>query len=281
MKFSSNKYRVLDDVGDKGVLLSEGTIRSIDALKENAKEVEEVFGTFCREIINNCKKGYYLSRQINNILSEDNSVQEKLIDLLHELNPTKGIMLLPSFKYSSLFNSFSYYIDKSENSTNELNFSISYHSLRGLEIFISGSFFEKKFKSISIVADDIEFYEEQKSIFENLINYALNIILFMQFAEIETIITEGKESKGKSKIKFNKEKYLNETNIPIEIIDSNWFTRLIRTGAFKVNGHFRLQPYGSGNSLRKLIWIDDYNKHGYKMNPKILKNNLEDEKYSV
>lgn len=272
MKFNKDKYLVLGDVGDTRVLLSTGAMRTIEMLKRDAPEIEEVFGAFCKEVINDCEKGYYLSKKINDTLTENTSVQKKLNELLHEINPTKGIMLLPNFKYSSLFNSFSYFINKNQESPEELNFSISFHSLRGLEIFISGTFIEKKFKSLSFVADDLEFHAEQNSVFEGLVNYVLNILLFMQFAEIETVITEGKASTGRSKVKFNDEKYLNESNIKIEVIDSNWFKRLIRTGAFKVNGHFRLQPYGTNYSLRKLIWISEFSKSGYNMQPKILKN---------
>ncbi len=253
---------ILGDVGDTGVLLSTGLMRTIEKLKIDAPEVDEVFGTFCKEVINECRKGYYLSKKINDTLTEDTSVQEKLNGLLHEINPTKGIMLLPN-KHSSLFDSFSYFIGKNEESPEELNFSISFHSSRGLELFVSGTFIEKKFKSLSFAADDLEFYEKREFVFERLVNYALNILLFMQFAEIETVITEGKSSNGRHKVKFNDEKYLNETNIQIEVIDSNWFKRLIRTGAFKVNGHFRLQPYGTNNSLRKLIWISEFTKNGY------------------
>jgi hypothetical protein len=271
MIFNKNKYPILDDVGDKGVLLSPGASRAVNDLKKEAKEVEEIFGVFCDKIIINCEKGYYLSKKINDTLSEDVSVQEKLNVLLHELESTQGIMLLPKFKYSHIFNSFAYYIDKNDKSKQELNFSISFHGMRGLEIFISGTFIKNKFKSLSFVADDLEFYIDTTLVFEILVNYVFNILLFMQFAEVETVITEGKSAKGKSKIKFNNEKIINDSNLKIEVIDSNWFKRLIRTGAFKVNGHFRMQPYGIQNSLRKLIWIEEFTKTGYKITPKVLK----------
>jgi len=273
MKFNKDKYVILGDVGDTGVLLSPGSKRTIETLKTDAPEVEEIFGAFCNQVINDCRKGYYLSKKINDTLVEDFKVQEKLNELLHEVNPTKGIMLLPTSRYNPFFNSFAYYVDKNQNSIdNELNFSLAFYGVRGIEIFISGTFIKKKFESLSFIADDLEFYIEKDLAFERFINYAFNILLFMQFAEIETVITEGKPSKGKSKVKFNNEKFLNESKIQIEIIDSNWFKRLIRTGAFKVKGHFRLQPYGTLNLLRKLIWIDDYTKNGYSLQPKILRN---------
>ena len=273
MIFNKNKYPILDDVGDKGVLLSPGTSRVVKNLRNEAIEVEEIFGTFCDKIINQCEKGYYLSQKINDTLSEDISVQEKLTELLHEIEPTQGIMLLPKFRYSNIYNSFAYYVDKSDSSKKELNFSISFHGTRGMEVFISGTFYDKKFKSMSFAADDLEFYADTTTVFEMFVNHAFNILLFMQFAEVETVITEGKKSKGASKVKFNNEKFLNDSNLKIEVIDSNWFKRLIRTGAFKVKGHFRMQPYGTQHSLRKLIWIDEFTKSGYKTTPKVLREN--------
>jgi hypothetical protein len=57
--------------------------------------------------------------------------------------------------------------------------------------------------------------------------------------------------------------YNNKTDHTIQIIDSTWFTTLIKSDAFKVRGHFRLQPHGEGLSKRKLIWVNEFEKHGY------------------
>lgn len=65
-------------------------------------------------------------------------------------------------------------------------------------------------------------------------------------------------------------KYVNETKSKIEILDSTWFTTLVRSDAFKVRGHFRLQPCGKDMTDRKLIWISDFEKSGYTRKAKIL-----------
>lgn len=80
------------------------------------------------------------------------------------------------------------------------------------------------------------------------------------FADIETSIIQSTKNK---KAVLNGEKYLNEVNVPVKIIDSNWFTTIIRTDGFGVRGHFRLQACGEGMKDRKLIWINDFEKHGY------------------
>lgn len=275
MRFSKKKYKVLDDVGDNGVLLSQGLRRIIENIGKDGEDIKSIFHGFITTAINNCKKGYYLSQQIYETISDDIKIQNKLNEFLHELEPANGIMLLPNSNFLGIVNSISYAVGYNEGNKNHLMFSMGFHSERGLEMFSTGWFLNHKFKAFNAIADDMNFHIDKEEAIEKFINFMMNILLFMQFAEIETVITEGKQSSGKSKIKINNEKYLNESTIPIEIIDSNWFRRLIRTGAFKVNGHFRLQPYGKNNSQRKLIWINEYEKSGYTLNPKMSKEDNE------
>lgn len=59
-------------------------------------------------------------------------------------------------------------------------------------------------------------------------------------------------------------KYENHTNHSIEIIKSNYLYDLHKSGAFKVSGHFRWQPYKiNGIETKKLIFISDFVKTGY------------------
>lgn len=92
------------------------------------------------------------------------------------------------------------------------------------------------------------------------------IYFFKQYAEVETKYLDPK----KKQIDINC-KYINETNTGITILDSKWFTTLVKSDSFKVRGHFRLQPYGEELKQRKLIWINDFEKDGYTAKAKILK----------
>lgn len=83
-------------------------------------------------------------------------------------------------------------------------------------------------------------------------------LLFMKYAEVETKTIEP----GKKEELFNC-KYVNDTETKITILNSTWFTTLVKSDAFKVRGHFRLQPCGEGLKNRKLIWINDFVKDGY------------------
>lgn len=90
--------------------------------------------------------------------------------------------------------------------------------------------------------------------------------LFLQFAHIETILLKPNRGAYEGPVCV----YNNKTKSDIEIIDSTWFTNLVKSDAFKVRGHFRIQPFGHGLKNRKLIWISDFTKHGYTREAKIM-----------
>lgn len=86
----------------------------------------------------------------------------------------------------------------------------------------------------------------------------LLITLFIKYAEVETRhLKPGQRDVGVEC------KYVNDTKVPINLLDSKWFTTLVKSDAFKVRGHFRLQPCGEGMKDRKFIWINDFVKDGY------------------
>jgi len=91
---------------------------------------------------------------------------------------------------------------------------------------------------------------------------ALSLILLKKYAPINVKYVSGR-GKGTNRAKVQGEKYINDTDFSIQILDSTWFTTLIRAKGFNVNGHFRLQPCGKGRKEKKLIWINPYQKKGY------------------
>lgn len=102
----------------------------------------------------------------------------------------------------------------------------------------------------------------------SFLGWLINALTIYYFAEIETKIVGGKEQK---KAVVANEKVLNETGVPVKIVDCRWFTNIIRTDGFAVRGHFRLQPKKKdGEWTRELIWINDFEKHGYTSKARIL-----------
>lgn len=92
----------------------------------------------------------------------------------------------------------------------------------------------------------------------NIFNDFYEFLLFQKFAQIEI-----KHLSSGQKEKSIDCKYINETKTNVQFLNSTWFTTLVKSDAFKVRGHFRLQPCGEGLKDRKLIWISDFMKDGY------------------
>ena len=115
---------------------------------------------------------------------------------------------------------------------------------------------------------------------EHLIRHGLNprdmveevvgLVIFMKFCELKTKVVEA----GKHTIHVG-QKYVNESNQAVEILDSTWFTTIVRTEGFMVGGEtggfFRLQPHGPGLTQKKLVWIFPFQKHGYTRKAKMLR----------
>lgn len=100
-----------------------------------------------------------------------------------------------------------------------------------------------------------------------LSNFSM-IILFKKYAKCEILYVNRK-----SKIKDNKDRHLNGLDIDISILDCTWFTTIVRSEGFKVRGHFRLQPKKiDGEWTKELIYINEFEKHGYTKTAKIINN---------
>lgn len=88
--------------------------------------------------------------------------------------------------------------------------------------------------------------------------------LFKRYAEVEVKLAK--------QCKQHRENLEVNTFTPdVNYIDCSWFTTIIRTEGFKVRGHFRLQPCGTGRKDHKLIYINEFEKHGYVRRAKIEK----------
>lgn len=103
-----------------------------------------------------------------------------------------------------------------------------------------------------------------------LIQQILLYHLFKKYAKIETKIINKK-----SRIKHpDGEKDINETDFDLNYVDCTWFTNIFRSEGFKVRGHFRLQPKKNeaGEWTKELIYINEFQKHGYTRKAKMLLN---------
>lgn len=95
----------------------------------------------------------------------------------------------------------------------------------------------------------------------------LTMVLFMKYCPLEV-----KEIKAGRKDFHIGTKYVNETKIDIQILDSKWFTTIVRSEGFHVRGHYRFQACGPGRQKMELVWVKDYDKDGYTSIAKVLSN---------
>lgn len=147
------------------------------------------------------------------------------------------------FNIEALILFFSKDVDKEKPSLNILIHKYD----KGSKLFLSEVAGKSGVTEISILADII------------------SMILFMKYVELETKIVKAERREHHAGVK-----YVNETKHNVEILDSTWFTTIVRSEGFKVSPHFRMQAYGENHSQRKLIWIDPFDKTGYTRTAKIL-----------
>lgn len=107
--------------------------------------------------------------------------------------------------------------------------------------------------------------EDQGQNAEWWLAWLVGLLVFIKYCPLETKFIPG----GKKEHHVG-QKYVNETTHKIEILDSTWFTTIVRSEGFGVTGHFRLQPYGPGMTQRRLQWIEPFEKTGYTRKAKIL-----------
>lgn len=95
--------------------------------------------------------------------------------------------------------------------------------------------------------------------------FVVSFILFKKYCETETKVIPANKKEHHIGVK-----YVNETKRKITVLDSTWFTTIVKSEGFGVSGHFRLQPCGPNNSERKLIYIAPFEKQGYTRTAKVL-----------
>lgn len=94
-------------------------------------------------------------------------------------------------------------------------------------------------------------------------------LTFLQYAEVETVIVDGSGRKGKRRVKMQGEKHISECNLPIEIIDSSYFRKIVREGEIDVMAHIRWQACGKNWSERKMTIVRAHERKGYTRKAKI------------
>ncbi len=94
---------------------------------------------------------------------------------------------------------------------------------------------------------------------QDYVDMVLDYLCLREWADVEirNILTYTKKEVKKK----NKNEVKTVSGLEYYVFDSRWYTELHNDNDFLVSGHFRLQPYANG--VKRLIWIDEFTKHGY------------------
>lgn len=97
----------------------------------------------------------------------------------------------------------------------------------------------------------------------------LGMLIFKHYAKVELDMVKGNEKKVSSVVK---EKITNKTITNVQVMDSQWYTSIFRNEGFTVRGYFKLQPKKNNDGvwIKELIYVNEYQKHGYHKHAKIL-----------
>ncbi|WP_347839972.1 hypothetical protein [uncultured Draconibacterium sp.] len=294
MKITEIKYPILKNISEN-ILQNPNNIISVDEWNLMRQDIQEELKFYKNEELNIS----YITRPIHEkLLEKKNFIKAK--DLLKNVPETKGYIILPEkfkplrvkdnvdnnledFEYDSVLFSFvnQYSYDLLKHGEVDEIATVNLEELDEEEKIERENYLSGRWLTIlpiqngkikyclrdSNVSVDEEFCtvhgHESYDAYANILDYVFSYLIFYNFTETDNKIIFGTDSGKQRRIKIENEKFLNETKNEIEIIDTNYFTRIIRTGEFGVSGHFRLQRHGPENSLTKLIYINEFKKNGY------------------
>lgn len=245
MKISYRKNPIIEKVEKKSLGIFEVDDRNIDDINRIYPEINDVFSKYSDKFNSNIKivtEPFY-----NAILSSKKRLA--IPEILNNHILESGMFILKNM--TTCFSIF-----KISGETHIVMFEFIDNEIDHYVNTITQTFWI----SDNIYDTDLKRYNISSKISSSDLRRGWLFLIqnFIKYAEIET-----KFLSPKSKSKDIKCKYINETKSNIEILDSKWFTTLVKSDAFKVSGHFRLQPCGFEMKERKLIWISDFIKTGY------------------
>jgi hypothetical protein len=196
----------------------------------------------------------------------DKLLFNKLADLFDKLPSDAGILLLPKSVFSQI-HAISYVIYNPDDGDmiGELSLYSDIGRIIMVYLRINSEHIDWRVLCSPIVQAQVEKGVNTQDEFSqwvmHYIQATLAILTFKVYAEVEYHEIGGRKYPRRKKI--NGEKYINQTDRQINVLDNRWWTETRRFEAFKVKGHYRLQPYGPGREKRRLIYIKEFVKEGY------------------
>lgn len=251
-RISYRNYPILE-------IIKNGKLNNLPVYKEDFEELkskyEKPFKLF--EVMSVFYKKEIIKVSSSFIKATDNA-RSKLLKIIEGIGIEEysGTMIIGNFTYC-----YTIVLTEEIYSVNIFEF----YKNGGLKNFVTNHE-NNEINFFSIVNNDLAL--SLKDNYADFLCYTiLSVLTFRKYAKVEII-----ESKAKTKTTQFNCKYLNETDLDIEYLDSKWFTSLVSSQGFKVRGFFRLQPKKKdGEWTKELIWIDEFEKQGYNRKAGILK----------
>lgn len=266
MKFNKSKYPILEAIYHlkKGGHVPIQMVLDAEELRNNLDNIQDLSEEF-QYILENGEV-FYFSKSISD------KIHNKEFEFLHDMSAfcesdlsSCATLLLPNG------NQYSFRCEQDE-STGEWRLAIFLVALEGAVYAIITARLHKVedhwYIASNGISPDKDVLADISGSFDPAV-YVLVIlshIVFKKYAPIEEVVV----NKNNKKAKLNNQKYLNESEHDVTIIDSSWFTSITRTKGFDVRGHFALRACGVGRKNRRLVWIKAFKKDGYKRQAKKL-----------
>jgi hypothetical protein len=90
----------------------------------------------------------------------------------------------------------------------------------------------------------------------------MKLLLFIEMSKVEVV-----KVAPQYKVRYGKggdDKLFNDTGLNnVYMVNASWNKIIIVEGDFKVRGHFRVQPCGTGRKDFRLIWINEFSKGSF------------------
>lgn len=223
----------------------------VDADRENAiKELAEVKG--------NCRKLVVFSKKFVETMDKSHMKFTQFhMDILEELDNEKGIVRSPHFIEGS------YVVYSIKNGCLTLwVFHDDLDKYLSIPTYYIWACPKDKIKGEGHQIDRMIMPLLDNCMEANLSDYifmVLDYLCLRLWAEVQLVKVSTTVKKDIKK--NNKTQTVTESGLDYYQFDSKWYTEISNDESFQVSGHFRLQPYGDGT--RRLIWINEFTKHGY------------------
>lgn len=214
------------------------------------------------EMKNNCRKPVEISKSFFNVMEKSEDVFTPFHnDILEECEGEYGVVRAPYLEKGSIL---LYAVENKKLAVwvvINCKYGDKYYFMPTAYISV---FPRDDTKGIGhqLVIDYLQINDNWGEIPYGLYTHAFTILTYLCLRKWAKVEIKEVSTLVKKEVKKNKKSIIiAENGLSYFTFDSKWYTEICNNNDFNVSGHFRLQPYGDGS--RRLIYINEFVKHGY------------------